>query len=233
MIMIRFAGPFLGAVLLALSAGTLIRVPSAAGAPPRPCLLVIAPGNGAVLPPGNVLIIGTAKGEGLSRVEVDVNGKGKTMVDVTGGGFSATVPLPRGKSVIRVAAGKTSASIAVTGDAKGGYRYHDEAGKCASCHDRPGDGYTLRGPKDAVCYRCHGRQDGGKNVHGPLGNGECTACHDPHGSMNAALTLARPESLCVTCHEQDSSARHMKESRGRRCTECHDPHSSDKTFLRK
>ena len=225
-IVFRFAPGLLGAMLL-------LSAPFAAGGAPPPCLAVIAPANGAALPPGKALVIGTAKGEGLSRVEIDVNGKGRTSVDVTGGAFRATVPLSRGSNIVRVSAGKASVSVSVRGEAKGGYRYHENVEQCASCHDKGGSGYTVRGPKDALCYRCHDRQDAGRIVHGPLGGGDCTACHDPHGSMNAALTVARAETLCVSCHDQESSTKHMKESRGRRCTECHAPHSSDKTFLRK
>lgn len=231
--MARSAGSVLRAALLAVSAGLLFPVPFATGAPPGPRLQVIAPGNGAVLPPGKLLVIGAANEKGITRVEVDLNGKVKRTVGVTGGGFTVEVPLPEGQSILRVSAGKSSVSIAVTGDPRGGYRYHKDAGKCASCHDRAGTGYAVRAPKDALCYRCHKRQDGGKNIHGPLGGGECTACHDPHGSMNAALVLDRPDALCGGCHDQESSSRHMKESRGRRCTECHDPHSSDKAFLRR
>ncbi|GAB4373554.1 MAG: hypothetical protein Kow00128_23180 [Deltaproteobacteria bacterium] len=205
----------------------------AAAGPPPPCLAVIAPRSGDALPPGKALVIGTAKGEGLSRVEIEVNGKGRTDVPVRGGGFSAAVPIAAGSNLIRVSAGKTSVSVAVTGSEKGGYRYHEEAERCVSCHDRTGNGYALPGPKDALCYRCHDRQDTGKVVHGPLGGGDCTACHDPHGSANVALTVARPERLCLFCHDQESSTKHMRESRGRLCTECHDPHSSDRTFLRK
>jgi len=206
---------------------------SAAARAPVPCLSVIAPGNGASIPPGKTLVIGTAKGEGLSRVEIEVNGKGRTAVEVTGGGFFAEVPISGGSNIIRVSAGKASVAVAVTGDRQGRYRYHEEAERCAACHDRPANGYALPGQKDALCYRCHDRQDTGKVVHGPLGGGECTACHDPHGSMNVALTVTRPERLCVSCHDQESSTKHMQASRGRRCTECHEPHSSENAFLRK
>lgn len=230
---VRAAGPVLRPAMGALAALFLLAGPSAAGGPPMPCLSVIAPGNGSALPPGKVLVIGTAKGEGLSRVEIEVNGKGRTVADVRGDAFHALVPLSGGSNVIRVSAGKASVSVAVTGEAKGGYRYHEEVERCASCHDKGGTGFAVRGPKDALCYRCHDRQDAGRNVHGPLGGGECTACHDPHGSMHAALTVARPETLCVSCHDQESSAKHLQESRGRRCTECHTPHSSEKTFLRR
>ncbi len=221
------------AILIAAAGGIFLPAFFASADTPAPCLRVVAPVNGATLAPGNALVIGTAKGVRGARVEIDVNGKGRKRIEATGGGFSALVPLSAGKNIIRVSAGKTSVSIGVTGKARGAYRYHADVAKCAGCHERKGQGYAVGARKEAVCYRCHDRQDGGKNLHGPLGSGECTACHDPHGSMNAALTVARTETLCVTCHDQESSAKHTKRSRGKACTSCHDPHSSDRAFLQK
>ncbi len=220
------------AVLFASAAGFFLPAFFASAETPAPCLRVIAPSDGASLPAGNVLVIGAVRGLGNAPVEIDVNGKGKKRVETEGGGFSAVVPLSAGKNVIRLAAGKTSVSVGVTGAAAGRYRYHPDVARCAGCHDRK-DGYGVRARKDTVCYRCHKRRDGKKLIHGPLGSGECTACHDPHGSMNAGLTVARTETMCVTCHDQESSADHMKRSRGKPCTACHDPHSSDLSFLRR
>ncbi len=194
---------------------------------------IIAPASDAALPPGKVLVIGTAPGEGVKSVEIDVNGKGRRTAAVSGGGFSVPVELSKGRNVIRVVAGKSSVSVAVTAEAAGGYRYHPEIEKCAGCHDRPERGYAVSGPNETICYRCHDRQDVRKNVHGPLGGGECTACHDPHGSGNAALTTARHEKLCVSCHDPESSAEHLRRSAAKACTSCHEPHSSDRQFLQK
>ena len=224
-------GRLLGIAVAA--AGCLLPALPASAEAPKCCLTIVAPAGNAVLPPGNVLVIGTAQGEGITRVDIDVNGKGGTTVPVSGGGFSAPVKISKGKNVIRAFAGKTSASVVVVADARGGYRYHREVEKCAACHDRPEQGYAVAGPQSTVCYRCHDRQDAGKNVHGPLGGGECTACHDPHGSGNAALTTAQQETLCVSCHDQESSAEHFRRSKGKECTVCHEPHSSEKKFLRK
>ncbi len=230
---VRSAGPVLRSAMAMLALLLLLPGRGVAGGAQASCLSVIAPGNGTILPPGQALVIGTAKGEGLSRVEIDVNGKKRTSIEVKGGGFHASIPISGGSNLIRVSAGKSSVSVAVTGEARGGYRYHEEAEKCVSCHDRPGDGYAVRGQKDMLCYRCHDRQDTGKVVHGPLGGGDCTACHDPHGSMNVAFTVAPTERLCVSCHDQESSKEHLRKARGRRCTECHNPHSSANSFLRR
>lgn len=116
---------------------------------------------------------------------------------------------------------------------KPGVVYHPEVKKCAECHPGAPKEYRVARPVDALCYQCHDRKDTKKQVHGPLGSGECTTCHDPHGSPHRALAVASPEVLCSTCHDQASSGKHMKQSRAKGCTTCHDPHASDKTFLQK
>jgi len=226
-------GLFLAILIATAAGGTLLPAVPASGEAPKAGLAIVAPDGDAALPTGSVLVIGSARGDGITRVDIDVNGQGKKSVAVTGGGFSAPVQLSKGRNVIRVSAGKSSVSVAVTAGAKGAYRYHPEIEKCAGCHDRPERGYAVSGPNETICYRCHDRQDTRKNVHGPLGGGDCTACHDPHGSGNAALTTARHETLCVSCHDQESSAEHFRRSKGKACTACHEPHSSDRQFLQK
>lgn len=194
-------------------------------------LSFISPSRGAVLPAGRVLVIGKAHGRGSGRVEVDVNGKGKQAVTVDRGAFSVHVTLSTGSNVIRASGGGSAATLDVKAAAKGTYAYHEPVGKCAECHGAGGAGYTLAGPRDKLCYRCHGRMDGKRFAHGPMGNGECTACHDPHGSSNRALSVSRPDQLCVSCHDQKASSGHIAGSRGKACTSCHDPHSSDSSFL--
>ncbi len=227
------SGLFL-AILIAAAAGrTLLPAAPASAEAPTPRRTIVAPAGDAALPAGKALVIGSVRGEGVARVDIDVNRQGKKSVAVSGGGFSAPVQLSTGKNVIRVVAGKDSASIAVVVESTGAYRYHPEIDKCSGCHDRPERGYAVAGADETVCYRCHDRQDARKNVHGPLGGGDCTSCHDPHGSGHAALTKARHEALCVSCHDQESSADHLKRSKGKACTACHEPHSSDKQFLQK
>ena len=224
-------------VFLAIAAGgMLLPAISFSGEASSIKLAILAPGEGAALPKGGVLVIGKATGEGILKVEVDVNGKEKQVAAVRGGGFSARVLLGSGRNVIRARAGKAAATVTVSaGDKgpKGAYVYHEGVEKCAECHGSPGKGFVVSPPRDALCYRCHGRQDKGKLAHGPMGSGDCTACHDPHGSVHKALTVARDETLCIACHDQKSSETHFRKSKGKACTACHDPHSSDKPFLQK
>jgi len=116
---------------------------------------------------------------------------------------------------------------------KPGVVYHPGVKKCDKCHPGAPKEYRVARPVDALCYKCHLRKDNKKLVHGPLGSGECTTCHDAHGSPHRALAIAAPDALCTTCHDQASSRKHMKQSRGKGCTTCHDPHASNKTFLQK
>jgi predicted CXXCH cytochrome family protein len=224
-------------IVLAMAAGgILLPAISLSGESSSPKPAILAPGEGAVLPKGSILVIGKASGEGISKVEIDVNGKDMQVAVVRGGGFSAQVLLGGGKNVIRAKAGKAVATVTVSaGDkpSKGAYVYHDGVEKCAECHGPAGKGFVVSSPKDALCYRCHDRQDKGKQAHGPMGNGDCTACHGPHGSAHKALTVAREEMLCISCHDQKSSEAHFRKSKGKACTSCHDPHSSDKPFLQR
>lgn len=114
---------------------------------------------------------------------------------------------------------------------------------CAACHDphgSPHDGLLVRAQGE-VCLSCHGVQgksaDGktaeakatdGKtpsiggilaanpHVHGPVGDGNCSACHNPHGGDQAALPAraypatfyaryeAKQYELCFECHEAEA-----------------------------
>lgn len=197
-----------------------------------PVIEFLAPGEGARMPPGKVLVIGRVTG-GFLSVEVDVNGKVHHKALTSGGGFMASVYLVQGKNVLTVHADGASVDRGIIASDTVTYRYHPEVEKCAGCHGDTARGYLVTGRHDTVCYRCHDRKDGKKLVHGPLGGGECTSCHDPHGSMYPALTVAKAEGLCVSCHDQPHSAKHMRESRAVECVTCHEPHSSSKAFLRK
>ena len=205
---------------------------SATGAVAAPVIEILAPENGAQVPQGKALVIGRVTG-GYRSVEVDVNGKVHHSALTTGGGFMATVYLMKGKNLLTVHVDGASAERSVVASDTVTYRYHPEVEKCAGCHGDTARGYLVTGRQDTVCYQCHDRKDGKKLVHGPLGGGECTSCHDPHGAMNASLTVAGAEGLCVKCHDQPHSQKHVRESRAVGCVTCHEPHSSSKAFLQK
>jgi predicted CXXCH cytochrome family protein len=81
------------------------------------------------------------------------------------------------------------------------------AGKigCVDCHDVH-DGNAVRGTGAALetelesCTKCHTAQRGPfVYEHSAMREG-CTACHNPHGTVNAKMLVARDANLCLRCH---------------------------------
>lgn len=76
---------------------------------------------------------------------------------------------------------------------------------CVDCHDVhggeaiKGKGVTLAG-KNETCTECHTAQKGPFVFeHGGVKEG-CTSCHNPHGSVNQKMLVARDANLCLQCH---------------------------------
>lgn len=114
--------------------------------------------------------------------------------------------------------------------------------ECQKCHKPSGQNHP-RVKKGAfvltdngsagLCYECHARKDNMKYVHGPIGSGDCRACHDEHQSDNKYQLKASGSKLCFMCHDKDSFDRkypHPPIAEGN-CTGCHDPHQSDVKFM--
>ncbi len=81
------------------------------------------------------------------------------------------------------------------------------AGKvsCVDCHNVhqgdaiKGTGLALEGQNE-TCTKCHTAQKGPFVFeHAAMREG-CTACHNPHGSVNAKMLVARDANLCLRCH---------------------------------
>jgi predicted CXXCH cytochrome family protein len=90
---------------------------------------------------------------------------------------------------------------------------------CINCHDAHGaDGaHLLPGPQEATCLGCH-RTVVTKNMtvrHGPIQQGQCTPCHDPHAGAYPRLVVAefpagfyapyseQEYALCFSCHKRE------------------------------
>ncbi len=76
---------------------------------------------------------------------------------------------------------------------------------CNDCHDPhkgrviARTGASLETPNE-TCTRCHTAQKGPVLfAHQAMQEG-CTACHNPHGSVNAKMLVARDNNLCLRCH---------------------------------
>jgi predicted CXXCH cytochrome family protein len=76
---------------------------------------------------------------------------------------------------------------------------------CGDCHD-PHEGNAIKGTgadletQIETCTRCHTAQKGPFVFeHGAMKEG-CTICHNPHGTINAKMLVARDANLCLRCH---------------------------------
>lgn len=85
------------------------------------------------------------------------------------------------------------------------------AGKvsCVDCHDVHA-GKAVRGAGADIaaatetCLRCHTQQAGPFIYpHQAIREEGCTACHNPHGSVNDKMLIARDANLCLRCHLAD------------------------------
>ncbi|MBI3836218.1 MAG: cytochrome C [Planctomycetes bacterium] len=107
-------------------------------------------------------------------------------------------------------------------------------GGCVKCHNpHASDGAHLAAadPPSKMCLSCHDKviKTGDRSIasiaerlktsaplHGPIQNGECTPCHDPHGASQGSLLTAEYATtfysafsadaykLCFECHEAEA-----------------------------
>jgi len=113
-------------------------------------------------------------------------------------------------------------------------------GACGDCHEmdvEPFDINNLIISEEAIslCLECHDDRIQAKYIHGPVGMGVCTPCHDPHGTTEESLLKATGNSLCFSCHELERIQPHLDKLRGEGttsdlCLSCHDSHGTDKKY---
>lgn len=116
---------------------------------------------------------------------------------------------------------------------------------CLTCHQQKLEGKTmittLVGRVDDVCFDCHINKKKirtRKYVHGPVGLGDCTICHDPHGDeYKYQLWADGLSDLCIGCHTDKKFTQRKNVGfyshgiiQGGGCTACHNPHASDNKF---
>ncbi len=110
------------------------------------------------------------------------------------------------------------------------YRYHykDDEHGCEFCHQNvEGRNFQLPDDESELCYDCHSDWKKTKWVHGPIGAGQCSICHDPHGTKVKGFLIRKGDSVCFYCHSEARVGPHSKEKGSKSCVYCHDPHSSD------
>ncbi|MDH4322372.1 MAG: cytochrome c3 family protein, partial [Desulfobulbaceae bacterium] len=68
------------------------------------------------------------------------------------------------------------------------------------------------------------------NMHAPVREKNCEACHQPHGLIGGLFLRANQPDLCVSCHRglrvvTDKKSIHKPLASGK-CSVCHNPHNS-------
>ena len=103
------------------------------------------------------------------------------------------------------------------------YHFKDSAYDCVTCHgSNAKKDWSFTGSMESNgCYKCHNRVDKDEWVHGPVGIGQCSPCHNPHGSKDSKFLVRKGDRLCTYCHEEDRVETHGASDN---CMSCHDPH---------
>ena len=87
------------------------------------------------------------------------------------------------------------------------HRVNEGLIQCTDCHNVHGAYRLARSLRSSPqqnesCYKCHTEKQGPFVFeHAPVKTGGCTACHTPHGSVNARLLKVNQVNLlCLQCH---------------------------------
>jgi predicted CXXCH cytochrome family protein len=196
-------------------------------------LRVLAPPDGATVVGSPLTLIGFGSSGAL---EVTLNGRKVEGIKQVGSAFTGPLNLVAGKNVVLIKSGVESRQVVYEFKPKDPgarpYRYHEPVldGECKACHPQ-GVGRTSPVSEARLCHTCHETKTGYKRLHGPLGAGQCSICHDPHGSSYPSFLVMGVRALCVQCHAQSRSQTHIEKSGNKQCPECHNPHGSEKQFL--
>ncbi len=185
-------------------------------------------------------------------VKIEVNFLRKQTVEAEGF-FSAEVELFPGLNVLKVG-NETLKVFYIAGTKLEKFTFKTQAGEiefksynmhpaleegCDSCHSLEDGDIEIPSDLKETCFGCHDdftRNEDGEEleyVHGPVAEGECLACHNPHYSENRKLLNAWPPGeLCVQCHD-DKDPRELEEGetvhepvKELLCSDCHSPHAS-------
>ncbi|MDA8100268.1 MAG: cytochrome c3 family protein [Nitrospiraceae bacterium] len=113
-------------------------------------------------------------------------------------------------------------------------------GMCTVCHQAVADPQkkakhpgnlviTLALKGSELCGQCHEAKNTKKVVHAPAKDGDCTSCHDPHGSQNKGMLKEAVPALCFQCHPDSLVKQKVMHPpvAGGDCSGCHDNHQSD------
>ena len=196
---------------------------------------VLAPAEESFIGMDKVLIIGKVEGFNEAKmVEISSNGKTMGFAPLLNGSFIFKAVLTDGRHEITLAApGIDRKTIKIFVGKQKGYRYHIEPDMeyCDNCHPKASANvFKVQTMQGDLCKECHDPVGTKEIVHGPVAASSCTPCHDPHGSRYGNFLVAVGKELCLVCHSQNLSKRHIEERQNADCVKCHDPHSSAKEY---
>ncbi|MGD9897701.1 MAG: cytochrome c3 family protein [Calditrichaceae bacterium] len=104
---------------------------------------------------------------------------------------------------------------------------------CDACHV-PEKGNALIDEQPGLCYQCHEDFSGNyEALHGPVGAGFCTECHNPHLSKNEHLLVRTGQELCLFCHQSEDVFKNEahQDLGDTNCLDCHNPHGGEDAYL--
>lgn len=95
-------------------------------------------------------------------------------------------------------------------------------------------------PPEDLCIECHTSKSAqsahSKDLwsHGPVANGKCIVCHDPHQNVNIYMLLKKPEEICIQCHSKGYVIKTAIHKDLGDCLSCHNAHfGKDRLLLKK
>jgi len=92
---------------------------------------------------------------------------------------------------------------------------------------------TQRLAPNASCVtsECHAKFATASQIHGPVSQKACDACHEPDMGDHKYPLKRTGLQLCTFCHQVAGSATHQHKALEKGCTVCHNPHASQTKFL--
>lgn len=90
-------------------------------------------------------------------------------------------------------------------------------------------------PKGASCVtpECHAIMARAPQIHGPVAQKACDACHDEDTGLHFYPLKRDPVRTCTFCHGVSGTQEHQHKALEQGCMVCHNPHTSRAKFLLK
>jgi predicted CXXCH cytochrome family protein len=221
--------------IVLIAAAAIFLCAAAVPSSSSPRIRILAPAEESFMGQEEILIIGSVQGEeNGTEVRIMDNGRMLGTAPLKGSTFTFRAKLSDGRHEILFSiSGVPPKTIKVFVGRQEGYRYHiaRDGSSCSTCHpEADGNRFSVGFMQADMCSQCHDPIRDTKHVHGPVAAGSCTPCHDPHGSRYPKYLVSSGKELCLVCHIQTLSMKHVGGRENADCVKCHDPHGSDRDY---